>query len=195
MRYSTDHKKQTREKIVRAASRRFRSGGAKGVAIADLMRELRLTHGGFYKHFNSKEQLFAEALRKAFDDGVELLMEAVEKAPKGEELKALIEAYLSDYHCDHPSEGCPVASLAGELGYHPKAIRMVFDRVLSEYASHFASKYMMGKTAKERFSKALALFSGMAGAIIIARAVKDNNLRDTILQSARDTYIQAFCSA
>jgi TetR/AcrR family transcriptional regulator, transcriptional repressor for nem operon len=195
MRYSKDHKNQTREKIVRAASRRFRSGGTKGVAIADLMRELRLTHGGFYRHFDSKEQLFAEALRKSFDDGVSLLVKAAERAPKGQELKAIIQAYLSDYHCEHPSEGCPVAALAGEMGYHPKTVRMAFDRAFSDYASSFATKYIGGKTAKERFCRALALFSGMAGTISLARAIDDKNLRNTILRSARESYIQAFCSA
>src|SRR5262245_40278040 len=97
MRYSVDHKNQTREKIVRAASRRFRSGGAKSVAIADLMRELRLTHGGFYKHFSSKEQLFAEALRQSFEDGAAFIREGAQNAPKGQELKAIIESYLSVY--------------------------------------------------------------------------------------------------
>jgi TetR/AcrR family transcriptional repressor of nem operon len=195
MRYSVDHKNQTRQKIVRAASRRFRSGGAKSVAIADLMRELRLTHGGFYKHFSSKEQLFAEALRQSFEDGATFILEKAKNAPKGQELKAIIETYLSEYHCEHPSEGCPVSSLAGEMGYHPKAVRMAFDQAFSEYASKLATKYISGKTEKERFSKALVLFTGMAGAISCARAVKDNNLRDTILRSARDSYIQAFCSA
>jgi TetR/AcrR family transcriptional regulator, transcriptional repressor for nem operon len=195
MRYSVDHKNQTREKIVRAASRRFRSGGAKGVAIADLMRELRLTHGGFYKHFSSKEQLFAEAMRQSFEDGAVFILEGAKNAPKGQELKAIIETYLSVYHCENPSEGCPVTSLASEMGTHPKAVRIAFDQAFSEYASRLASKYITGKTEKERFSKALVLFTGMAGAISCARAVKDNNLRDTILKSARDSYIQAFCSA
>jgi TetR/AcrR family transcriptional regulator, transcriptional repressor for nem operon len=193
MRYTADHKKETREKILRAASRRFRKGGTKGVAIASLMRELRLTHGGFYRHFNSKEQLFSEALQKAFEEGVSLLVHAADNAPKGQELKAIIQTYLSNYHCENPSEGCPVAALAGEMGRHAKAIRIDFDRAFKNYASSFATKYIPGKTKKERFYKALVLFSGMAGTIMLARAIKDQDLRETILHSARESYIQAFC--
>src|SRR5258705_13208080 len=68
MRYSTEHRKETRERIIRAASRHFRRRGGKGPAIADLMRELGLTHGGFYKHFDSKQQLLAEAITKGFEE-------------------------------------------------------------------------------------------------------------------------------
>src|SRR4030095_2784119 len=83
MRYSAQHKQETRERIVRAASRHFRGQGGEGVAIADLMRKLNLTHGGFYRHFDSKEQLFAEAVAKGFEDVRAKFKEAVEKAPPG----------------------------------------------------------------------------------------------------------------
>src|SRR5215813_15439187 len=82
MRYSAQHKQETRERIVRAASRHFRGRGGDGVAIADLMRKLNLTHGGFYRHFDSKEQLFAEAVAKSFEDVRAKFKEVVEKAPQ-----------------------------------------------------------------------------------------------------------------
>ena len=68
MRYSAEHKQETRERIVKAASRRFRSRGSQGAVIGDLMKDLRLTHGGFYRHFDSKEDLFIEAFQHGVDD-------------------------------------------------------------------------------------------------------------------------------
>jgi len=68
MRYPADHKQQTRERIVRAAARRFRRRGSDGAGIGDLMRDLRLTHGGFYRHFDSKERLFAEAFEHSLKE-------------------------------------------------------------------------------------------------------------------------------
>jgi len=120
MRYTPQHKQETHERVVRAASRHFRALGGKGVAIADLMRKLGLTHGGFYRHFDSKEQLLAEAIIKGFDDVAAMSSEAVKKAPPGSELKFIIERYLSLEHCANPADGCPIAALASEIAHYPR---------------------------------------------------------------------------
>src|SRR5438552_5791076 len=130
MRYSTEHKKETRERIVRTASRHFRRRGGKGVAIAELMSKLDLTHGGFYKHFNSKQELLAAAMAKAFDETEIRFTEVVSKAKPGTELKTLIENYLSLEHCANPGEGCPMAALASEIGRFPRAVRTEIDRAI-----------------------------------------------------------------
>src|SRR5690348_4364118 len=111
MRYSAEHKQETRERIVRAASRHFRRHGREGVAIADLMRKLNLTHGGFYRHFGSKEQLYVEAFERALEETRRAMMQAAAKQP-GAELRAAIEHYLSLDHCSNPADGCPVAALS-----------------------------------------------------------------------------------
>src|SRR5260370_22056198 len=115
MRYPAQHKQQTRQRIVRAALRQFRSRGTEGASIGTLMRELPLTHGRFYTHVRSKEDLFVAA----FDQGLKQLAHyadsAVKHAPKGGELKTLIDYYLSLEHCDHPADGCPGAALTPEL--------------------------------------------------------------------------------
>src|SRR5215467_6100209 len=98
MRYSAEHKQATRERIVRTASRHFRRQGGRGVAIADLMSKLKLTHGGFYKHFDSKEQLLAEAVAKGFEETEAQFTERIRNARPGSELKTLIESYLSLEH-------------------------------------------------------------------------------------------------
>src|SRR5262245_28248938 len=123
MRYGPEHKQRTRERIVRAASRRFRSRGSGGAGIGDLMRDLRLTHGGFYRHFSSKEDLFAEAFAQGLLEVGDRVTHAVERAPKGGQLKALIDAYLDVDHLDDVAGGCPVAALAAEVARRPRGTR------------------------------------------------------------------------
>src|SRR5882762_9546141 len=111
MRYDRNHKEQTHARLVRTAASRFRGNGTEGLSIGDLMAELGLTHGGFYRHFESKEQLFAEAFAFGFAERGELIAQVVADAKPGSELRAIIEKYLSLEHCAHPAEGCPAAAL------------------------------------------------------------------------------------
>src|SRR5258708_34475070 len=110
MRYAAEHKEETHERIVRAASRRFRRNGT-GVGIGQLMTALKLTHGGFYRHFRSKDQLLAEAIGKAFDEGRAHLTAAIANAPAGQEVRAVIEGYLRDGNLSATEGGCPLARL------------------------------------------------------------------------------------
>ena len=192
MRYPAEHKEETRERIVRAASRRFRRGGA-GVGIAELMKALKLTHGGFYRHFKSKDALFAAALEDAFDDMRARVRTAVQQAPPGHELQTIIETYLSDAHCADASGGCPVAALSQEIARHSPAVRKTFDRAIQDAASAI-SRFMSGKTEEERRRKAGVLLSGMGGTLALARAVSDDQLRRDMLATARRVYIEAFAN-
>src|SRR5215468_854723 len=149
MRYPVHQKQETRERIVRAASRHFRDRGGEGVAIADLMGKLNLTHGGFYKHFDSKEQLFAEAVAKSFEDVRAKFKEVVEKAPPEGRLKVFIEQYLSLDHCANPDSGCPLAALASEIARYPSAVRVKIDRALRDHINRL-SGLLPGATEKER---------------------------------------------
>ena len=192
MRYSAQHKQETRERIVRAASRHFRGQGGEGVAIADLMRKLNLTHGGFYRHFDSKEQLFAEAVAKSFEDVRAKFKDAVEKAPPGGELKVLIEEYLSLEHCANPDSGCPLAALASEIPRYPRAVRVKIDQAMRDHLKKL-SGFLPGATEKERQRNCILLLSGMSGALSLARTVADKEMRQSILQAAREFYIKTFC--
>src|SRR5215813_1919416 len=109
MRYPSEHKRQTHDRIVRAASRRFRRRGREGAGIGDLMRDLRLTHGGFYRHFASKDELFVEAFEQALGEARERIRKAIARAALGKELEAIIDSYLDIEHCDDIEDGCPVA--------------------------------------------------------------------------------------
>src|SRR5215468_4548047 len=164
MRYPVHQKQETRERIVRAASRHFRDRGGEGVAIADLMRKLNLTHGGFYRHFDSKEQLFAEAVAKSFEDVRAKFRDAVEKAPPDGKLKVLIEEYLSLEHCANPDSGCPLAALASEIPRYPRAVRVKIDQAMRDHLKK-VSEFLPGATEIDRQRNCLVLLSGMSGAL------------------------------
>src|SRR5215510_3051563 len=168
MRYSAKHKQETRERIVRTASRHFRQRGEEGVGIADLMSKLKLTHGGFYKHFDSKEELLAEAIAKAFEDVEERFADMVSRAKPGTELKTLIENYLSLEHCANPGEGCPMAALASEIGRLPPRVRAQIDQAIKRRGKR-VSGLMPGATQQEREKKTMVLLSGLIGTINVAR--------------------------
>jgi TetR/AcrR family transcriptional regulator, transcriptional repressor for nem operon len=190
MRYPPGHKERTRERIIRAAARRFRSRGSEGAAIGDLMRDLRLTHGGFYRHFGSKEELFVEAFRRSLQDVARRMSSAAEHAPRGAELKAIIDAYLDLGHCDKPADGCPFAALAPELTRRPLRARAALLRVVRSFVAELA-RYVPGATDDERQRKARMLFSGMAGTLTVARIMPDREQRRRILDDAKEFYRDA----
>ena len=175
---------------MRTASRHFRRGGRE-VSIANLMGKLNLTHGGFYRHFASKEELFAEAVAHGFEEIRATLGGAAAQQP-GQELKAVIEGYLSLEHCANPAEGCPIAALGPEIARQPRSVRAKIDRAMRDHFKKMA-KLLPGATESERERNTLVLFSGMAGALSMARSVADADLRQSILQGAREFYIKAFC--
>ena len=189
MRYPAEHKERTRQKIIHAAARSFRGHGA-DVAIGDLMRELKLTHGGFYRHFRDKEELFAEAFAASVAEATTRMVAIAEAAPRGREAEAIIEFYLSSGHCANAAAGCPLAALATEVGRHPKSTRHAFDTLLRSVGAAFA-RWMPGESDAERGHTAIVLFASMAGALNVARATADETLRRTILEHARTFCLRA----
>lgn len=192
MRYPAEHKEQTRARIVGAASRSFRRRGGEGIGIAELMKELELTHGGFYRHFGSKEELFGEALSGSLDEMAEKLGTVAGEKDRKSGLRAIIEAYLSPAHCANPAEGCPMAALAPEVPRHPQGVRREYDRALHRYAQRL-SRFLPGKTGEERSKNFFVLFAGMAGTLALARSMDDERSRRELLRTARDFYLASFC--
>ena len=190
MRYPAEHKEETRERIVHAASRRFRRAGA-GVGIGQLMKSLKMTHGGFYRHFKSKDDLLEAALMKGFEEMRARMAAAIARATPGRELATLIETYLSDEHCADAAGGCPVAALASEIARQPRAVRAAFERA-TQHGTATIAQYMNGATEDERRRRAGVLMSGMSGTLSVARAVADEDLRRRILSAARKIYVEAF---
>ncbi len=115
MRYQPEHKLETHQKIVKDASRRVRAEGLNGAAVVAVMRDTGLTHGGFYKHFGSKDDLLVESLSQAFREFTDDLVRAAEQSPPGEAWKTIVKTYLRPELCNHPERGSPLAALAPEL--------------------------------------------------------------------------------
>ncbi|HEY8965443.1 MAG TPA: TetR/AcrR family transcriptional regulator, partial [Candidatus Methylacidiphilales bacterium] len=121
MRYEKGHKEETRKKIVGVAAEAFREKGLDGVGVADVMARAGLTHGGFYSHFGSKEELIGEVLDTIFDGG-----RLRKQRDEGHGLEAMIRSYLRTEHRDHPERGCAAAAFVGEIGRRPAATREAF---------------------------------------------------------------------
>src|SRR5579871_2276338 len=108
MRYRPEHKAEVHQKIVKDAARRVRAEGLSGAAVAAVMRDTGLTHGGFYKHFESKDALLVESLHEAFREMGDALVEAATHSRAKEPWKAIIQTYLSEEFCKHAERGCPL---------------------------------------------------------------------------------------
>jgi TetR/AcrR family transcriptional repressor of nem operon len=193
MRYSAQHKAQTHERVVKKAAEQFRRRGLQGIGIAKLMGGLGLTHGGFYAHFDNKSELVAAAARKIFQQAITQIEAAAAAAPRGRELTAIISDYLSAGHRD-TTQGCLLPSLTGEIARQPQTVRKALTQAFDEYANKI-SKYMPGASDEERRSQARLLFSGMAGTLMVARAVSDRQLSDTMLAQGREFYISIFSAS
>ena len=115
MPWNKDHKGTTRGRILETASSALRAKGVAGVGVAQVMQEAGLTHGGFYAHFGSKDELVADAFLHACDQSAGKLEAAAGAAAEGEKLNAVASAYLTSNHARHPERGCPIAALGGEL--------------------------------------------------------------------------------
>ena len=186
MRLTKQQAEQNRRLIVETASRMFRLQGLENVAVADVMRESGFTHGGFYNHFKSKDELAAEAIGSAFDVAASDLSEklASEKHPK-ESLSSFVARYLSPHHRDTKSGGCPAPALSADAARNGKAVQTAFVKGIETYLDVIAA-HMDGDEQEAR-QQAVALFSGLVGAIMLSRAVKksDPALSDELLSSTR----------
>src|SRR5579862_9235944 len=191
MRYRPEHKLETHQKIVKDASRRVRAEGLNGAAVSAIMKDAGLTHGGFYKHFRSKDDLLLESLREGFREIEDTLAHAAEQSPPGEAWKAIVKTYLSLDLCEHPERGCPLAALSPELARADKRIK---PRIVAELVNYKArmAPFMPGRRKADKERAFLAIFSTMIGAIEIARMLPDPAIREKVLGSARDFLLRSF---
>jgi len=191
MRYTREHKAQTRQRILREASRRVRAQGIGRLSIDDLMLRLGLTHGGFYAHFASKEALVTESCAQEYTpQEIELLGGSAEPGAQ-ESIADFIAGYLSPQHRDTPDMGCYLAALAGEIAHASSEARSSFTAALERYVERLARR-MPGQTPQARTDATLALLTGMSGAVAASRAVADEELSNHILDICREFYLRAF---
>lgn len=188
-RYPRGHKARTREEIVEAAARAYREAGLAGVGIGELMGRAGLTHGGFYAHFRSKSALVAEACSRAVDDSWAQMNELVAQAPPGQELATFIRGYVSRTHRDDPGAGCVLPSMGGEMSRQDADVRAAFTAQLRRVMENVEALLPPGP---DRADRAITLTTGMAGAVLLARAVDDAAFSDHILKTCRAFWIDAF---
>lgn len=191
MRYPREHKLKTHQKIVKDASERVRAEGLNGAAVAAVMRDTGLTHGGFYKHFGSKDDLLVESLSEAFREFTDTLVRAAEQSRSGEAWKAIVNTYLQPDMCEHPERGCPLAALAPELARVHKRMKPQIVTELVNYKNRMVP-FMPGRRIVDKERAFFAIFSTMMGAIEIARMLPDPAIREKVLGSARDFLLRSF---
>lgn len=183
MRQSREVAEETRRRIVRTAAEQFRRHGIAGIGIADVMKEAGLTHGGFYKHFASKEALAGEAADWALAASGEEIAKAVEKAPRGRELETLVKNYLSMAHRDHPERGCSIAALAAEVARADGPARAAVAEGYRRLCARVAA-LLDDRPPAERKRLAASIVATMVGALSIARLLEDRAAAEEVLRSA-----------
>ena len=190
MRYEREHKTQTRDLIVRNTARKLRAEGLKGPGVASVMKASGLTVGGFYKHFRSKHELFAEAIAQAFSDS-EKVYSSLQNVPREDRWKEVVRRYLSPEHCDHPDTGCPVAALAPEIARAKLTVRKQISGLMKERAERWV-EFMPGRTVAERERNYVLMFTAMVGAVSVARILTYSGDRQKVLADMRDHLLRSF---
>jgi TetR/AcrR family transcriptional repressor of nem operon len=169
-------------RIVEGASRLLRERGVRDTSVADAMRQAGMTHGGFYRHFETKDDLVIEALRQAFDD----FAKPLEERQQFEASKAVAaeyrSLYLSEQHLEHPGQGCPMPALGSDIARAGDAVKSEFGAGVQGLIAAMAST--MDGTPDERKSAATRDLAMLAGAILIARA-SDGVTARSVLQACR----------
>ena len=180
MRVSREKAAENRERIVDAASRLFREKGFDGAGVDAIMHAAGLTHGGFYGHFGSKDDLAAEAVTRAFG-------RSAEKQSRYATLSDLVSGYLSERHCADRANGCAIAALGADMARQSEGVRRGLTAYVRAQLDHFTRLLRNGTRASRR-RRAIATLAGMVGALTLARAVDDPALSKEILEAARDAF-------
>ena len=181
MGHSQSSKAKSRERILEAASRRFRGEGVDRVGVADLMKSAGLTQGGFYKHFASRAALVDESVERALSDG-SAIANAIANDPKAT-LGRLVDGYLSLRHRDDLAHSCAVTTMAGDVARSTEGARDAYTRQVGAYVE-LLKGLLERAGANGTDDEALATLSTMVGALSMARAVSDEKLSRKILSAA-----------
>jgi TetR/AcrR family transcriptional repressor of nem operon len=179
MRASREKFAESRERILAMAAKLFRERGFDGIGLADIMKAAGLTHGGFYRHFASKDDLEAQAIDVALATTKADWSRLVEGAAL-QPLAELVGQYLSAQHRDDPGNGCALAALGADVARQDKRVRSAFTAGLEPFLE-LLSDIIPGRSRAVRRRKAIATTAAMIGALILARAVDDPALSDEIL--------------
>jgi TetR/AcrR family transcriptional repressor of nem operon len=174
MKVSREQMAENRRRILDVASKLFRDKGFDAVSVSEVMKAAGLTHGGFYGHFGSKEDLVAETIGYALaGDGT-----------GGNDLRAFLRSYLSPRHRENAATGCPTAALAADIRHQAPAARAAMTAGLRSQIERVA-KALPDIDAADRRRAAIGTWAAMVGAVILARAIDDTTLSDEVLEETR----------
>ncbi|MCX2951604.1 TetR/AcrR family transcriptional regulator [Lentzea sp. NEAU-D7] len=196
-RITKEDKVRNRQNIVDAAGRMFRSQGIDAVGIAELMKEAGLTHGGFYNHFASKNDLAVEVCGTSFAASLGVLAREIETGDDeaGSPLERVVDHYLSAAHRDAEDGGCPSSALVTDAGRQSEAVQRAYAEGLEGYFAGFTAEFLREAEAKgqtpdpdQARRRAIRLLGELVGTMMLARAVRhvQPSLSDEILQAGRD---------
>ncbi|MEZ0171214.1 TetR/AcrR family transcriptional regulator [Microvirga sp. TS319] len=174
MKVSREQMVENRRRILDAASRLFRAKGFDAVSVAEVMKAAGLTHGGFYGHFSSKDDLVAQTLAHVL----------AADAGGGGDLRPYLDAYLSPRHRDNAADGCPTAGLAADIRHQTAAARVAMTEGLRSQIDRI-SEALPGVSPADRRRAAIGSWAAMVGAVILARAIDDPALSDEVLEQTR----------
>ncbi|WP_157221128.1 TetR/AcrR family transcriptional regulator [Flavisphingomonas formosensis] len=185
MRYDSEHKARTRGRVLGEAAQAIRVGGIAGVSVAEVMGRAGLTHGGFYAHFKSKDDLIAEAIQYMFEERYARYFEQIDKQDPSGALGGFIDSYLSMRHRDAPDRGCPIPSLSPEATRMPEAARTRFVAGITrliEVLSGLVDRLGIGDAE----TVASSVLAELVGAMALARTVEDRDRAERLLDASRN---------
>ncbi|WP_421848342.1 TetR/AcrR family transcriptional regulator [Novosphingobium sp.] len=183
MRQSREAKAETHQAIVAAAARQFRDRGIEGTSVGDVMQAANRTHGGFYRHFDSKEDLLVAALGRAFEEMLGVLDQGLSELPPQRALEGFLRSYTAPERVQDVAGGCPVAALSNDVLRSTGAVQAEFGRGVRAMIGTLAA-HLDGPEA-DRDARAARAFAMAAGAVMIARA-SDPETAEIVLGAVRD---------
>ena len=191
MRYSNEHKAETKARVLKEAAREIRAKGPDGVAVAGVMALAGLTHGGFYAHFDSKDALVAEAIGTMFE-GARRRASSLEAGddPRAA-LRDYVDFYLSAAHRDARETGCPLPALSGDLARSGAAVRERFGVGVASLGDRIA-KVLAAIGVDDAEGEGIALMAQMVGAVALARSVGAGAQSDAILDHSRAAIVARY---
>jgi TetR/AcrR family transcriptional repressor of nem operon len=184
MRYDAEHKEKTRARVLKEAAKAIRAEGPHRIAVAGVMASAGLTHGGFYAHFRSKDDLVAAAVELMFIDAKTRFAKETGDRPPAEGLSAYIDFYLSPRHRDARATGCPVTALAADLPRLEGDVRAQYGLGVERLAGRIAGQLAeLGREDADALGR--SVLAELVGALSLSRAVADAEQSDRILETSR----------
>jgi TetR/AcrR family transcriptional repressor of nem operon len=187
MRVTRQQAEENRQTVIDVASRLFREHGFDGIGLKDLMAGAGLTQGAFYKQFESKDDLAAQASKRALESASGRWSAAARSNPDAP-LAAVVDFYLSMGHCAEKTDGCPVVALGSDAARQGPAVKAAFEAGIEEYL-RMLGPWVGTADGNAPDNKAMAILSTMVGAVLLSRAVNDERMSKRFLEAAAESVL------